>query len=36
MREWCEAAEVTYTPTIFVNGHRLPEEYGAKELTEIF
>ncbi|TDW99154.1 vitamin K epoxide reductase family protein [Dinghuibacter silviterrae] len=36
MSQWCEKAEIAFTPTLFVNGHRLPEEYGAQELTEIF
>lgn len=36
MGEWCTEAEIAYTPTIFVNGYRLPEDYSAKELREIF
>lgn len=35
MNAWCRQAEITYTPTIFVNGYRLPEDYGAADLSEI-
>jgi len=35
MRKWCEEAEITHTPTIFVNGHRLPENYDIEELKYI-
>jgi uncharacterized membrane protein len=35
MREWCEASEITYTPTIFVNGYRLPENYNLMDLKNI-
>lgn len=35
MNEWCKQAEIAYTPTIFVNGYRLPEDYGAEDLREI-
>lgn len=33
--EWCKQAEISYTPTIFVNGHRLPEKYSLQELKYI-
>jgi uncharacterized membrane protein len=36
MSKWCEEAEITFTPTIFVNGHRLPESYGTEDLKKIF
>ncbi len=36
MSEWCTTAQVTHTPTIFVNGFRLPEDYLIKELKYIF
>jgi len=26
-KEWCELAEVTFTPTILVNGYKLPDPY---------
>lgn len=35
MHKWCEDAEITFTPTIFVNGHRLPEGYGVEDLRNI-
>ena len=36
MRKWCMNAEITGTPTIFVNGRRLPETYSINELKDIF
>jgi uncharacterized membrane protein len=35
MSKWCEDADITHTPTIFVNGHRLPENYNIEELKNI-
>ena len=35
MSEWCNEAEITHTPTIFVNGYRLPENYNVEELKYI-
>ncbi len=31
MKKWCDEAEIRFTPTIFVNGHRLPEKYSLQE-----
>ena len=36
MKQWCDAAEITHTPTIFINGRRLPETYSISELKNIF
>lgn len=36
MSKWCDDAEITATPTIFVNGKRLPETYNINELKNIF
>jgi uncharacterized membrane protein len=36
MSQWCDQAQITHTPTIFVNGFRLPEIYGIEELKSIF
>lgn len=36
MKQWCDDAEITATPTIFVNGKRLPETYNINELKNIF
>lgn len=36
MSEWCKEAGITHTPTIFVNGKRLPENYRIEELKNIF
>jgi len=35
MRKWCEEAEISFTPTIFINGHRLPEKYNIEELKYV-
>lgn len=35
MEKWCELANITYTPTIFVNGYQLPEIYSLKDLNSI-
>ncbi len=35
MSQWCDIANVTHTPTIFVNGYRLPENYTIEELKYI-
>ncbi|HTI60148.1 vitamin K epoxide reductase family protein [Mucilaginibacter sp.] len=36
MGTWCDEVEITYTPTIFINGYRLPENYDIEELKYIF
>ncbi len=36
MKAWCEEAEIAFTPTIFINGRRLPETYSINELKNIF
>jgi len=35
MSEWCKLAEIAYTPTIFIDGKRLPETYSIEELKNI-
>lgn len=35
MKEWCKEAEISFTPTIFINGRRLPERYKVEELKYI-
>lgn len=35
MATWCKEAGITYTPTIFINGKRLPETYSIDELKNI-
>jgi uncharacterized membrane protein/thiol-disulfide isomerase/thioredoxin len=32
MREWCDKAEIAFTPTFFVNGYQLPEIYSVADL----
>jgi uncharacterized membrane protein len=35
MSAWCKEYEITATPTIFVNGYRLPENYDIEQLKYI-
>lgn len=35
MNAWCNEAEIAFTPTIFINGKRLPENYNIDELKNI-
>jgi protein-disulfide isomerase len=35
MSKWCKDAEITHTPTIFINGYRMPENYRIEELKNI-
>lgn len=35
MKNWCDKAEILFTPTIYVNGYRLPEKYSIEELRFI-
>ena len=35
MKNWCDEAEITGTPTIFINGKRLPDNYRIDELKNI-
>ncbi len=31
-KRWCKAAEITFTPTIFINGYKLPEPYNLEDI----
>lgn len=35
MKEWCQEADISFTPTIFINGYRLPDKYKIEELKYI-
>ncbi|MEP6927226.1 MAG: vitamin K epoxide reductase family protein [Ginsengibacter sp.] len=35
MKDWCREANIRATPTLFVNGRKLPESYSVKELKYI-
>jgi thiol-disulfide isomerase/thioredoxin len=35
MYEWCKKNAVMFTPTFFVNGHRLPEQYEVTDLQHL-
>ncbi|MCX2682114.1 thioredoxin domain-containing protein [Galbibacter sp. EGI 63066] len=35
MHQWCQAENITHTPTIFINGHELPIEYSVNDLLEV-
>jgi uncharacterized membrane protein len=36
MTEWCDAAEIEYTPTVFVNGKKLPSTFLVSDLRDVF
>lgn len=36
MREWCKAAEIEYTPTVFINGKKLPATFSIDDLKDVF
>lgn len=36
MQAWCNAADITHTPTIYLNGHRLPNTYQIADMEKIF
>ena len=36
MHHWNTAADITHTPTIYMNGHRLPEQYTLAQLQNMF
>lgn len=31
-KEWCEMADITFTPTILINGYKLPSVYSPEDL----
>lgn len=35
MEKWCNDASIAYTPTLFINGYQLPENYRIEELKYI-
>ncbi|MCB0743417.1 MAG: thioredoxin domain-containing protein, partial [Ignavibacteriae bacterium] len=35
MGEWCSTQNITHTPTIFINGNELPNEYSIEDLKEM-
>ncbi len=35
MNDWCEKAEIHFTPTLFINGKQLPSNYSIEELKHI-
>ncbi|MGV8815868.1 MAG: vitamin K epoxide reductase family protein [Gelidibacter sp.] len=35
MHDWCKAENITHTPTLFINGYELPQEYSIEDLTEV-
>lgn len=32
MEDWCESENISYTPTLFINGYELPKEYQVEDL----
>lgn len=35
MRAWCEAEHIMYTPTIFIDGYKLPDQYAVEDLINV-
>ncbi len=35
MWDWCKVEKITHTPTVFINGHELPKEYGIEDIKGI-
>lgn len=35
MFDWCETMNITHTPTLFINGYELPNEYSVEDLKEV-
>ena len=35
MRTWCDAENIEYTPTIFINRYELPKEYSIEDLKDV-
>ncbi|MFD0798010.1 vitamin K epoxide reductase family protein [Maribacter chungangensis] len=35
MRAWCDVENITHTPTLFINGHELPNEYSVEDVKEV-
>ncbi|MEM8937941.1 MAG: vitamin K epoxide reductase family protein [Bacteroidota bacterium] len=35
MNAWCKSEDISYTPTIFIDGYELPGEYTVKDLLQI-
>jgi uncharacterized membrane protein len=35
MKTWCDEAGITHTPTIFINGYKMPNTYNIEELKHI-
>lgn len=36
MSKWCDTEKITHTPTIFVNGYELPQEYNIEDLATLW
>ncbi|MNV74903.1 hypothetical protein D3C71_1681570 [compost metagenome] len=36
MNKWCKDMKILFTPTIYVNGHLLPQNYNVDELKSFF
>jgi len=34
-RNWCESIDIAYTPTIFINGYKIPEPYQLEDIEHL-
>jgi len=32
MEKWCKSADISFTPTIFINDYQLPDAYSIEDL----
>jgi hypothetical protein len=35
MRTWCDGADILFTPTVFFDGHQMPDLYTVKDLKHL-
>jgi hypothetical protein len=35
MKEWCDKQKIVHTPTIFINGFEIPNEYNVSDLRNV-
>ncbi len=35
MSDWCDAENITHTPTIYINGYKLTKEYSIEDLKKV-
>jgi protein-disulfide isomerase len=36
MKDWCDQVNIEFTPTFFINGYQLPEQYKLEDVKYLF